>query len=629
MGVVDSCELEDAVVCECESSCWGYEVRGVWDGFIAGLHHEQIAPAITTDITGEQSTAARIGTDLARWAGNIILLGSLAPESVSGIDDTKIAASILSPRNADPAVISAAVSEYTQKALFLDETPARRGHRFTQQPNVRRMVHERKERITDRDAIADGIRDAVRNEYAPDGPSPSKNRLPVTMYPSRVNSSPDERDNVYLSILAANNFNWRDRDGNEHIIAELHHEKPGGSEAIREHRNNVLYLVADDDNLEAIRESLLTNMAANAVKKEQASNLLPYQMENLDLIISSSKKALSQSIQNKWTHLIYPTAQHTFSDAAPHLTDETLTAATDREGNGQDPIIAKLIERQKMPHPKHSRLNPSVWRQTSLSFPENAQTGMSIADVHRIFTASPGQSMMRNRDAFREVMVAAIEAEDLFVESATGQTITAENAKIGIEDDFRVWLYGEEPHCQKCNERTRPDEPCACQTTLVETPIVDDGGIRETRHIPEFRSEMVKASVAVQELKDYMASNHADFSNIQSLRVMSLKPDDLTYLADRIGARADKATFNVEIKSYDDRVEFTLNRHTADEWKARAVTVNRIQAFAVDPNIDCWMTFSADDSTPEEISAAADAMDNRRDVVIRAEFKPANPEVQP
>ena len=109
---------------------------------------------------------------------------------------------------------------------------------------------------------------------------------------------------------------------------------------------------------------------------------------------------------------------------------------------------------------------------------------------------------------------------------------------------------------------------------------------------------------------------------------MSTKPDDLTYLADSIGARADNATFKVEIHSNDNRVHFTLEGQKADEWKARVTTVNRVQAFAAG-DADCTMTFSADDCAPEEISAAADAMDNRRDVTIRAEFKPANPEVQP
>lgn len=603
------------------------------DHLIAGLNHSQIAPAITTDIVGAGSTAGRIGTDLARYAANIILLGSLAgQESVSGIDDDKIAHSILSPRNSDFAVIKAAVSEYTQKALFLDENPSRRGHRFTQEPNVRRMVSERKRRITDKNAIADAIQDAVRDEYDPGGPAPSKNTIPLCMYPSRNSSSPDERDKVYLSIISANNFNWRDRAGNEHIIAELYREKPGSSGTLREHRNNVLYLVADDDNLNDIRDNLLTNMAAEFVKKEQ-SNLKDYQMERLEEIICSSRKALSQSIQNKWTHLIYPTAQNTFSDTARHLTEETLTAATDKEGDGQAPILKKLIERQKTPDPERPRLNPSVWKQTPLAFPENAQSGMSMADVHRIFTASPGQSMMLDRDRFRAVILEAIKSKDLFVESPTGQTITKQNADIGIEDDFRVWIHGDEPRCARCNERKRGDEPCQqcqAQPVALDPPVIR--GVQEPRHIREFTSQTIKASDAVGELRNYMASEGVGFANVESISVMSTSPDDITYIADSIGAHAHKAEFEVDIKSDDDRVQFRMEKQTAEEWKTRVNTVNRIRAYAArgfdrEP-VDCRMTFSDEDCAPEEFSAAADAMDNRRDVIIKASFKPANPEVQ-
>ena len=606
------------------------------DHLIAGLNHVQIAPAIDTDVMGPRSTAGTIGTDLARYAANIILLGSLAvPEQVSGIDDDKIVHSILSPRNSDSAVISAAVSEYTQKALFLDENPSRRGRRFTQEPNVLRMVYERKDRITDKNTIADAIQDAVRNEYGPDGSTRSKNTIPLSMYPGRISSSPDERDNVYLSIISANSFNWRDRARNEHIIAELHREKPGTSGTHREHRNNVLYLVADDDNLNDIRDNLLTNMAAEAVKKEQ-SNLKEFQMERLEVIITSSRRALSQSIQNKWTHLIYPTAQNSFSDAAPHLTDETLTAATDKEGDGQAPIIAKLIERQKIPNPERPRLNPSVWKQTTLASPDNAQSGMSMADVHRIFTGSPGQSMMLNRDAFRAVIIAAIESKDLFVESPTGQTITDQNASIGIEDDFRVWIYGDEPRCPHCKERKRGDEPCQrCQAPPPEPAPPVTVGVQESRYIGDIETKTVRAKEAVFELKNRMDGQGVGFANVQSIRVMSMKPDDLTHIADRIGSHANKAKFGVEIYSKDGRFRFEMKEQTAEEWKERVTTVNRIRAYAArgfegEFPVECEMTFEDADYAPEEFSAAADAIatDNRRDVTIRASFKPTNLEGQ-
>lgn len=603
------------------------------DHLIAGLNHGQIAPAITRDVVGARSTAGTIGTDLARYAANIILLGSLAvPEHVSGIDDDKIVHSILSPRNSDSAVIKAAVSEYTQKALFLDENPSRRGHRFTQEPNVRRMVYERKGRITDKNTIEDGIRAAVHNEYAPGG-ARSKITIPVCMYPSRYNNSPDERDNVYLSIISANSFNWRDRAGNEHIIAELYRDKPGTSGTHREHRNNVLYLVADDDNLNDIRDNLLTKMAAEAVKEEQ-SNLEKYQKKILAEIIASSEKAVSQSIQNKWTHLIYPTAQNSFSDAAPHLTEETLTAATDKEGDGQRPIIAKLIERQKIPNPDRPRLNPSVWKQTTLAPPDNAQSGMSMADVHRIFTGSPGQSMMLNRDAFRAVIIAAIESKDLFVESPTGQTITDQNASIGIEDDFRVWIYGAEPRCPHCKERKRGDEPCQrCQAPPPEPAPPLTVGVQESRYIGDIETNRVKAKEAVFELKNHMDGQGVGFANVRSIRVMSTKPDDLTYIADSIGTHARKARFDVEIYSDDGRFRFEMTKQTVEEWKERVTTVNRIRAYAArgfegEFPVGCGMTFEDADYAPEEFSAAVDAMDNHRDVIIRASFKPTNLEGQ-
>ena len=89
-----------------------------------------------------------------------------------------------------------------------------------------------------------------------------------------------------------------------------------------------------------------------------------------------------------------PTAQHGFSDAAQHLTEETLTAATDKEGDGQVPIIAKLHGTAEDPQPRPPAPEPQRVEENRARIPRNAQSGMSVADVHRIFTSSPGQSMM-------------------------------------------------------------------------------------------------------------------------------------------------------------------------------------------------------------------------------------------
>jgi len=610
------------------------------DHLIAGLRHEGIAPAITTDVIGERSVAGSIGTELARRVANTILLASLAPRSVNGIDENRTVSAVISPDNPDPAVARAAFAHYSSRALFLDETPGRRGERFTIQPNVRRMVNEYISRF-DVNQIEDALRDAVRAEYDKSAPGKVENSLPVVMYPSRANGAPDLRDAVHLCIIAPANFNWRDRDGNENIIAELHREKSGASGANREHRNNLIFLVAQDDDLSDIRVHLANHMAARAVKDEQSKRLRTYQIEILDEMIARERKAVSQSIQSKWTHLIYPHNRNDLGDAAPHLAHEALTAATDSEGSGQAPVIAKLIERHKIPNPERPRLSPRFWGESPLGVAEFERDGRTVAEVHRMFTASPSRMMMLNRDAFRNVIIEAVRAQDLYIESTTGQAITADNIGVGIEDDFRVWIHGKEPRCLNCDERVNDGEPCAkCAKQPPVTPtgpkLCPKCGERvdgercpkceppdppPNAPIPPFTSDLVKASIAAAALGNHMATHAARRPDVSTLEILSTIPDDLTYIANGMGAPlAAKAAFQIEVHALDGSLTFELRDQTAEQWQEREATVNRIIGYTKDPMIDCRMAFARANCAPDDFAAIVRSFDNRRDIVLRATF---------
>ena len=617
-------------------------IRRLHDHLIAGLRHEGIAPAITTDVIGERSTAGRIGTELARRIAGVILLASLAPKSVNGIDEARTVSAVLAPDNPDPAVARAAFAEYSGRALFLDETPGRRGERFTSQPNVRRMVNEYISRF-EVNQIEDALRDAVRAEYDQSAPGKVENPLPVVMYPSRANGAPDLRDAVHLCVIAPANFNWRDREGNENIIAELHREKSGAAGANREHRNNLIFLVAQDDDLADVRSHLVTHMAARAVKKEQSNRLQTYQTEILDEIIARERKAVSQSIQSKWTHLIYPAGRNDLGDAAPHLAHEALTAATDSEGSGQAPVIAKLIERHKIPNPERPRLSPRFWAGSPLGVAEFEREGRTVAEVHRMFTASPSRVMMLNRDAFRNVIIEAARAQDLYIESPTGQAITADNVGVGIEDDFRVWIRGKEPRCLNCNERANDGEPCAkCAKQPPDPPPDPDfcpkcgervdgercpkcessGPPTPDAPIPDFTSDLVKASLAAAALGNHMATHRARRHDVATLEIMSTVPDDLTYIAIKMGASlAAKAAFQIEVHALDGSLTFELRDQTAEQWQEREATVNRIIGYPQeDPVVDCRMAFARPNCAPDDFAAIVNSFDNRRDIVLRATF---------
>ena len=598
------------------------------DHLIAGLHYESLSPAVTTDVVGERSVAGRIGTELARRVANTILLASLAPDNVNGIDENGTVSAVLSPDQPDPAVARAAFAEYKSRALFLDERPSRRGERFTIQPNVRRMVNQYRGRF-DANQIDDALRKSVRAEYDDSAQGKVENSLPVVMYPSRVNSAPDVMDAVHLCIIAPANFNRRDRDGNEWVIGELHREKSGASAANREHRNNVIFLVAQDDNLADIREHVLTHMAARAVKSEMRQ-LATYQTEILDEIIARERKAVSQSIQGKWTTLIYPAARNDLGAAAPHLAVETLTPATDSEGSGQVPIIAKLIERHKIADPKRPRLNRSVWMNTPLGVAAYEREGRTVAEIHRVFTGSPSRVMMLDRNAFRDVLVEAVRAQDLYVETTSGQPLTAENVDVGIEDDFRVWISGKEPRCPACARRVNDGETCLdCGREEPPPPIPpvtgDPCAIRETGDppstIPDFESKPMKASIAAAALGSHMASHRARRADVATLEIMSTVPDDLAYIADKMGgALSAKAALHVEVHSTDGNLTFALLDQTAIQWKERGTTVNRIIGYSEDPDVDCRMKFARADCAPDDFAAIVNSLDNRRDIVLRATF---------
>lgn len=621
------------------------------DLLITRLDFIGMAPAITADVVGERSVAGRIGTELARRIANTILLASLAPDGVNGIDEAKTVSAVLSPDHPDPAVARAAFAEYSNRALFLDESPSRRGERFTIQPNVRRMVNDRESRLSD-DEINGAFREALRAEYDDSAPGKVENPLPVVLYPSRLNNAPDLRDAVHLCIIAPDNFNWRDRAGNERIIGELHREKSGATAANREHRNNVIFLVAQDNDLSDIRGHIATHMAASAVKKE-TPGLAPYQKEILEEIIASQRKAVSQSIQAKWTTLIYPSDRNGIGDAAPHLAVEKLTPATDSEGSGQKPVIAKLIERHKIPDPERPRLNRRVWTRTPLGVADYEREGRTVAEIHRYFTGSPARMMMLDRNAFRRVLIEAVRAQDLYMESPTGQFITADNVDVGIEDDFRVWIHGKEPRCPNCAKRVNGGEPCpdcakrpcpkcgavmeggACLKCAVPPgePCPKCGEAMEggacskcavpppLGPIPPFTSQPEKASVAAKALGSHMASHRAGRSDVSTLEIMSTRPDDLTYIADKMGVPlAAKAALRIEVHALDGSLSFELRDQTAEQWKERERTVDRIIGYSQDPDVDCRMTFARADCSPDDFAAVVNSFDNRRDIVLRAAF---------
>ena len=206
-------------------------------------------------------------------------------------------------RTDDAGVVAGELRRYLNAALYLDENRSASGrYRFTSEPNVRRMVNDRKDRFRTPNFLADRVKDALMAEYS--APRGKSDALGLKVYPGKNDNAADDRNQCQLAVMPADYFNWRNAQAHAHILAELYEWRSGGNDP-RQHKNAIVFLVADNNDLSVLQEQIVTRAAGEALKQENL-NLPARQRQLLDEIIAQAGKDVSQAVQNKWTHLFYP-----------------------------------------------------------------------------------------------------------------------------------------------------------------------------------------------------------------------------------------------------------------------------------------------------------------------------------
>ena len=609
------------------------------DELISRLHHEALDSAITADITAADSTARRLANPLAEKAAKVILLGSLAPAANAELSVNEILEAILSPPDSDEDVIAKAVDDLRSNGLFIDDNPGRNSVRFTiapnirrevqsrrarfstpeivanavwatvQQafgPNIRREVQSRRDRFSAPEFVANAVRATVQQAFDRNGSRNSKNVMPLTVYPSRTNNAPDDPDRVHLAVVNPEHFHRHSPTLQGDLLALYEHGSGNGGQATRSHRNNVLFLVAEGNDLSALQDALIRKMAAQDVLKSPSVELQDYQKDILNQMIAESGKHALQAVQRAWTHLFFPSNKEQWGFTGSHLRYERLPAASDAEGDGQTAIIDMLYAHHKMPRPDALRFNPSEWRQTTL---RNGGP-VSVGDLHREFTSHPGKLMILNLDTFDRILDAAVKAGDLAIQTSTGEIIGEPQAGLHYGSDFLVWLPEHAPQ----PEPQQPPEP---------PPTVDEKvqPYTPTTRLP-FQIHGVSAKVAVGDLTKHLESQELDWRQVARVTLRSARPEFLNYLASVAQNRPVAARFNYQCFSDDGDVQLTLRNRSAAQWQEEQRTVARVNRMAGVDGGDASVALDGDADNPQELRAVLEALDNSHDVQLTADFIP-------
>ena len=221
--------------------------------------------------------------------------------------------------------------------------------------------------------------------------------MPVTVYPSRTGNAPDDPDRVHLAIVNPDHINFRSSQLQKDLLDLYQHSPGNAGQAQREHRNNVIFLLAEREQDLELSDAVVRKMAAQDVKTHPPADLKDYQTKIVDEDIAASNKHIHQAIQRNWIHLFFPSNEEQWSHSGSHLRHERLPASTDTEGDGQAAILDMLYAHHKMPQQAALRFNPTEWRQARL------RTGdpLTIGELHREFTANPGKWMIPEQGCLR------------------------------------------------------------------------------------------------------------------------------------------------------------------------------------------------------------------------------------
>ena len=276
------------------------------DELVNRIHHEAFDSGITADITGPASTVKQLGDPLAEKAAKVILLGSLAPSANNGLSPTEVVEAVISPEDEDENVIRKAIFAVQDNALYIDNDPNRDTLRFTNEPNIRREIQQRRNKFSDPKTVEDEIKAAVLRTFEPLKNRRSRNTMPTTVYPSRTGNVPDDPDRVHLAIVNPEHINFHSSQLQKDLLDLYQHGPGNAGQTQREHRNNVIFLLAEREQNLDLNDAVIRKLAAEDVKRFPPTDLKDYQAKIVGEDIAASDKHIHQAIQRNWIHLFFP-----------------------------------------------------------------------------------------------------------------------------------------------------------------------------------------------------------------------------------------------------------------------------------------------------------------------------------
>ena len=600
----------------------------IHDQLTTRINKSEYLPIIKADITDTDATANRIDetrpTRPARRIARAVLLASLAPIGrAQGLTVPHLTRAVLTTDDADPSVVANAITEFCNRALYIDDNPIAGSVRFTTVPNLNRMLVENANAVTLQE-----IDQLVKQTIADCFTMPhqrSQSHLSAAIFPSEA-AIPDQPDAVNFGVI---NYEWlhQDSPGLPDALANFYRHSQlnsGAGAGPRQYRNNLAILVADPDSAADMTLQARRCLAAQRIKAKPPATIQPHQLESLDTELGNAQRDLRLAIQKRYVHLYYSSNDHAIS-ADTRLQHTVISAeiAAEKPGDGQYAVIKTLADRGKLLTADTADLDPESWWGRR----HNLMAGkVRLAAFKEEFAREPGNYMLLNAPAADALLRKALERQAVVIQTGAGQIITQPQELVRT-DDPEADIYLRDKACPDC-WRYQPD--CVCQAPPSidhdrgqERPAGGGETASSPEHIPPYASgmELQPLNVEAGELRRHMEQHQATAADIAALTLLGEQAEFVNFVASLLGQNVN-ATVSYRLRRGAD-IELNINGISLAEWSgALARIAPALESIPDARATDASVTIPGDANAPEQTDAIIARLPASRNAGLSVTFNP-------
>lgn len=331
-------------------------VSSIRDEVTIRLQQRELVPALNGDVEavkGDEHAIAEFldgkyypaSVPVTTYIARTVFLNTLAyNQDLKGISTDRLLWSVCSPK-VEPSFIEQARTRFVGESDYLDDRPGA-PLRFQTEPNLVQMIRKQMRDIEAGEVKAE-LDSRIRSLF-----QSTSRTFELIAFPGGPYEVPDDStDGRPLLVLFHHDAVAVAGDPTK-VPAEVGDifQYKGTDKRLRDLRNNIVFLLADERQRENMRTQVRRRLALQLLKKpENIRRLADYQQRKLNEEFEGSAMAVAESILHCFRHLLYPSNSPMGDGSLPlaHTVIE-LSNASDQPGDGQRHIVRLLRDQQKL-----------------------------------------------------------------------------------------------------------------------------------------------------------------------------------------------------------------------------------------------------------------------------------------